>query len=56
MRKFIRMLLCSFTGTRCLFCNTEVCAVWPKGNPYIDSDYRKNMESVIKKMNNNKNM
>lgn len=46
---FFQKLTCSLTGRRCLFCDMEVCSVWPNGNPFIGSEYRKAMEGAIKK-------
>lgn len=50
VRGFIRALKCSFLGKRCLFCDEEVCAYHQNGNPFIGTEYRKNMESAKKKM------
>lgn len=46
IRAFIQALKCSFTNKRCLFCDVEVCAFHPNGNPFIGSEYRKAMEKV----------
>jgi len=46
IRKILQIIVCSFSEKRCVFCDREICAVHPNGNPYIDSDYRKAMEHV----------
>jgi hypothetical protein len=50
VRGFLLSLKCSFLGKRCLFCDEEVCAFHPNGNPFIGTEYRKAMESVKKKV------
>lgn len=45
----LQKIICAFKEKRCVFCNTEICVIWPNGNPYIDSEYRKNLENAIKK-------
>ena len=46
IRGFLRSLLCSFEGKRCLFCDEEVCAYHPEGNPFIGIKYREAMKQV----------
>jgi hypothetical protein len=44
LRGFLQTLICAWTGRRCVFCDREVCAFYPNGNPFIDTEYRKAME------------
>jgi len=49
LQGILQSLVCSFTGTRCLFCNREVCAFHPNGNPFIGTKYREVMEHIEQK-------
>jgi hypothetical protein len=41
---FLKTLKCSFIGRRCATCYELKCALYPDGNPFTDSDYRKAIE------------
>ena len=46
IRGLLQSLICSFKNRRCLFCDEEVCAFHPNGNPFIGTKYREVMKSV----------
>jgi hypothetical protein len=50
VRGYLQALKCATLGKRCLFCDKEVCAFHPGGNPFIGTKYKKAMENVRKKM------
>jgi hypothetical protein len=45
-RSILQSLECAFTGKRCLFCEREVCAFHPNGNPFKGTEYQKTMQKV----------
>ena len=44
IRSWYQVLVCSMTNKRCVFCEREVCAIYPNGNPFKDTEYKKAME------------
>lgn len=46
IRKILQGFICSMSGKRCVFCDKEVCAMYPSGNPFIGTEYRAALEKA----------